>query len=41
MRYEQGSNRLEALRSDYYGRVRRAAIEALAKLPSGAPRGRP
>ena len=31
--------RLEALRSDYYGEVRRAAVEALARLPSG-PAGR-
>jgi HEAT repeat protein len=38
IRYEPASERLEALRSDYAGRVRRAAIEALAKLPSGAPR---
>ncbi len=36
LRYEGASERLEALRSDYYGRVRRAAVEALAKLPSGA-----
>ena len=36
--YEPASPRLESLRSDYYGRVRRAAVEALAKLPAGAPR---
>lgn len=41
LRHEAASPRLEALRSDYYGRVRRAAIEALAKLPAGAPRARP
>ncbi len=40
VRYEPASGRLEALRSDYYGRVRRAAVEALAKLPpAGAGRG--
>lgn len=39
--YEGASQRLEALRSDYYGRVRRAAVEALAKLPAGGPRPRP
>jgi len=37
LRYEPASARLEALRVDYDGRVRRAAIEALAKLPSGRP----
>jgi HEAT repeat protein len=40
LRYEPASPRLEALRSDYDGRVRRAAVEALAKLPSGAPASR-
>jgi HEAT repeat protein len=40
LRYEPASPRLEALRSDYCGRVRRAAVEALAKLPAGAPRQR-
>jgi HEAT repeat protein len=39
--HEPASKRLEALRSDYAGRVRRAAVEALAKLPAGAPRMRP
>jgi HEAT repeat protein len=39
LRYEPASSRLEALRVDYDGRVRRAAIEALARLPSGRPRG--
>ena len=37
LRYEPASDRLEALRVDYDGRVRRAAIEALAKLPGGRP----
>jgi HEAT repeat protein len=37
LRYEPGSGRLEALRVDYDGRVRRATIEALAKLPSVRP----
>ena len=41
LRYEPASPRLEALRSDYYGRVRRAAVEALAKLPAGTSRPRP
>jgi len=41
MRYEPAGDRLEALRSDYYGRVRRAAVEALAKLPSAAAGARP
>jgi HEAT repeat protein len=41
LRHEHASARLEALRSDYYGRVRRAAVEALAKLPAGPPRARP
>ncbi|BDG06551.1 HEAT repeat domain-containing protein [Anaeromyxobacter oryzae] len=40
IRHEPASARLEALRSDYAARVRRAAIEALAKLPAGAPRPR-
>lgn len=39
LRYDAGSGRLEALRVDYDGRVRRAAMEALARLPSGRPRG--
>jgi len=39
LRYEPPSGRLEALRVDYDGRVRRAAIEALARLPSGRPGG--
>lgn len=38
LRYETASGRLEALRVDYDGRVRRATIEALAKLPSSRPR---
>ncbi|HSM93138.1 MAG TPA: HEAT repeat domain-containing protein [Anaeromyxobacteraceae bacterium] len=38
LKYEPGSRRLEALRVDYDGRVRRATIEALARLPSGRPR---
>jgi HEAT repeat protein len=33
LRAEASSARLEALRSDYDGRVRRAAVEALARLP--------
>jgi HEAT repeat protein len=37
LRYEPASHRLEALRVDYDGRVRRAAMEALAKLPSNRP----
>jgi HEAT repeat protein len=41
LRYEGASSRLEALRSDYYGRVRRVAVEALAKLPAGASRAGP
>ena len=41
LRYEPASSRLEALRSDYYGRVRRAAVDALAKLPAGVPRAHP
>jgi HEAT repeat protein len=34
LRYEPASGRLEAMRSDYHGRIRRAAVEAIAKLPS-------
>jgi HEAT repeat protein len=41
LRHEPASARLEALRSDYYGIVRRAAVDALAKLPAGSARGRP
>lgn len=41
LRYEPASTRLEALRSDYQGRIRRAAVEALAKLPAGRPAARP
>ena len=41
IRYEPASPRLEALRSDYYGRIRRAAVEALARLPAGRPAPRP
>jgi HEAT repeat protein len=37
LRYEPASAGLEALKSDYVGRVRRAAIEALARLPSRRP----
>jgi len=37
IKYEPASPRLEALRSDYYGEVRRAAVEALAKLPAPGP----
>jgi len=33
IRYEGASARLEALRSDYYADVRKAALEALARLP--------
>jgi HEAT repeat protein len=40
LRHEPASARLEALRSDYDGRVRRAAIEAIAKLPAGGPKPR-
>ncbi|HYQ81376.1 MAG TPA: HEAT repeat domain-containing protein, partial [Anaeromyxobacteraceae bacterium] len=40
VRFEGASPRLEALRSDYYGQVRRAAVEALARLPSGPARRR-
>jgi HEAT repeat protein len=39
LRFEGASSRLEALRGDYYGQVRRAAVEALARLPAG-PTGR-
>jgi HEAT repeat protein len=35
IRHESASARLEALRSDYYVDVRRAAREALARLPAG------
>ncbi|ACG73402.1 PBS lyase HEAT domain protein repeat-containing protein [Anaeromyxobacter sp. K] len=38
LRHEAAAPRLEALRSDYHGRVRRAAVEALSRLPAGAPR---
>lgn len=41
LRYEPASSRLEALRADYHGRIRKAAVEALAKLPAGRPPGRP
>lgn len=37
IRFEGAASRLEALRSDYYGEVRRAAVEALARLPAGRP----
>lgn len=37
VRFEGAAASLEALRSDYYGQVRRAAVEALARLPAGAP----
>ena len=40
LKYEPASHRLEALRVDYDGRVRRATIEALARLPSGRPGAR-
>ena len=40
LRHEAASARLEALRSDYFGRVRRAAVEALAKPPAGGARTR-
>ncbi|GAO04779.1 hypothetical protein PSR1_03675 [Anaeromyxobacter sp. PSR-1] len=40
LRHEPAAPRLEALRSDYHGRVRRAAVEALSRLPAGAPRVR-
>jgi HEAT repeat protein len=36
VRFEGAAARLEALRSDYYGQVRRAAVEALARLPAGS-----
>jgi HEAT repeat protein len=38
LKFEPASARLESLRVDYDGRVRRATIEALARLPSGRPR---
>ena len=37
LRYEPAAAGLEALKSDYLVRVRRAAIEALARLPSRRP----
>ncbi|MEI7703353.1 MAG: HEAT repeat domain-containing protein [Deltaproteobacteria bacterium] len=37
IRYEPAAGRLEALRSDYYAEVRRAALEALARLPTRSP----
>jgi HEAT repeat protein len=37
LRYEASSGRLEALRGDYFREVRRASIEALARLPVRAP----
>ncbi|MBI5066638.1 MAG: HEAT repeat domain-containing protein [Deltaproteobacteria bacterium] len=40
LRYEAAAPWLEALRSDYAGEVRRAAIEALARLPSVRPAAR-
>jgi HEAT repeat protein len=40
LRYEPASAALEALRSDYYSDVRRAAVEALARLPSRVPERR-
>ena len=36
--FEPAAGRLEALRADYDGQVRRAAVEALARLPSRAER---
>jgi HEAT repeat protein len=41
LRDEHASRRIEALRSDYSGRVRRAAVEALARLPVRRPQQRP
>jgi HEAT repeat protein len=41
IRHEQAAARLEALRGDYYGRVRRAAVEALARFPARRPGLRP
>jgi len=40
LRYEPASTSLEALRGDYYADVRRAAVEALARLPARAPERR-
>jgi HEAT repeat protein len=37
IRHEGAAVRLEALRADYYVDVRRAAVEALARLPTRAP----
>ena len=39
LRHEPASLRLEALRSDYFAEVRRAAREALARLPARPARG--
>ena len=41
LRDERMARRIEALRSDYAGRVRRAAVEALARLPVRRPQARP
>jgi HEAT repeat protein len=41
IRHEAAAGRLEALRSDYYADVRRAAVEALARLPARAAPARP
>jgi HEAT repeat protein len=41
LRYEPASPWLEALRGDYHGRIRKGAVEALAKLPAGRPPSRP
>lgn len=41
LRYEPAAGRLEALRSDYFAEVRRAALEALARLPGRAPSRKP
>jgi HEAT repeat protein len=41
LRFEPASPLLEGLRSDYFGRIRRAAVEALARLPARRPSGRP
>jgi len=40
IRYEPASASLEALRADYYADVRRAAVEALARLPARGPERR-
>jgi HEAT repeat protein len=37
LRHEGSAARLEALRTDYFADVRRAAVEALARLPTLAP----